>query len=190
MFRSSMLLIVLVLLSGCGSLHVMSHVPLSTMSRLSSLKLADIDPLHLRVAARMPEHIEPRKDGVKVTITMATKQEFILEPAFEQHELSALSRYHRPGTRLWSFRLSAADRERLQQTRAAAGGPGKNTGQNQVSIAASVDACRRGMLGAKPLPTSTFLRTDATGFFVLADELDLRSIVPERDLAANVPACD
>ena len=63
LFRSISLLF-LMLFTGCSSLHVMSHVPLSTMSRLSAMKLAEIEPAQLRVAARMPEHFEPRKDGV------------------------------------------------------------------------------------------------------------------------------
>lgn len=181
------LLLVLTLMSGCSSLHVMSHVPLATMSRLSALKLTDIEPAQLRVAARMPKHIEPRKDGVKVTIALGqTKTELLLEPAVEAHELAALSRFERAGTRLWSYRLSVTDSARLQQMIAAAA----SSGQRQVSIAAGVDACRRGSLGSGPLPTTTYLRTDATGFIVLAEDLDLRSVVPERDLASKVPPCN
>lgn len=184
--RSSVLLLALIILSGCSSLHVMSHVPLATMSRLSSLKLADVAPAQLRVAARMPEHIEPRKDGVKVTVTVGqAKTELILEPSVEASELAALSRYARAGTRLWSYRLSAADGARLQRMITAAAG----AGQQQVSIAAGVDACRRGPLGSQPLPTTTLLRTDATGYLVLAEDLDLRSVVPEADLASKIPPC-
>lgn len=182
--RISALLLVLVVLPGCSSLYVMSHVPLATMSRLSALKVADIEPAQVRVAARMPDHIEPRKDGVKVTIAIGqTKLELILEPAVEAQELAALSRFRRAGTRLWSYRLSAADSARLQRIMATAG-------QRQVSIAAGVDACRRGSLGSEPLPTTTFLRSDTTGFIVLAEDLDLRSVVPERDLALKVPPCN
>lgn len=165
----------------------MSHVPLATMSRLSALKLADIEPAQVRVAARMPEHIEPRKDGVKVTIAVGqTKLELILEPAVEPQELAALSRFRRAGTRLWSYRPTAADSARLQRMIATASA----AGQQQVSIAAGVDACRRGSLGSGPLPTTTFLRSDTTGFIVLAEDLDLRSVVPERDLALKVPPCN
>lgn len=163
----------------------MSHVPLATMSRLSALKFTDIDPAQLRVAARMPVLLEPRKDGVKVTIAVGlTKMELILEPAVETQELAALSRFLRPGMRLWNFRLSSADSARLQRTIATSGG------QHQVSIAAGVDACRRGPLGNQSLPTTTYLRTDASDFFVLAEDLDLRSIIPEQDLLAKVPSCD
>lgn len=182
----SVLLLLAMLLPGCSSLHVMSHVPLSTMSRLSAMKLAEIQPAQLRVAARMPEHIEPRNGGVKVTIAVGpSKMEFTLEPAAEENELAALSRFQRPGTRLWSYRLSPADSARLERVLATSSGGG----QTQVSIAAGVDACRRGSLGSAPLPTTTFLRTDAAGFLVLAEDLDLRSVVSAGDLAAKVPPC-
>ncbi len=175
------------LLSACSSLHVMSHVPLSSMSRLSSLKLEDIDPAHLRVAARMPELIEPRRDGVKVTVTLgSTKTELVLEPATEPRELAALSSFQRAGARLWSYSLTAADSARLRGLIAVA----VAAGEKKVSIAAGVDACRRASLGTAPLPATTFLRTDAGGFIILTEDLDLRSVVPERDLADKVPPCD
>lgn len=173
------------LLCGCASLHVMSHVPLSTMSRLSAMKLAEIEPAQLRVAARMPEHLEPRKDGVKVTVAVgSSRMELTLEPAAEPRELVSLSRFERRGTRIWSFRLSSSDTARLERVIATAGG-----GQRQVSIAAGVDACHRRPLGTAPLLTTTFLRTDASDFLVLAEDLDLRSVVPEAQLAAKVPPC-
>lgn len=173
------------LVSGCSSLHVMSHVPLSTMSRLSAMKLAEIQPTLLRVAARMPDHLEPRKDGVKVTIAVGSQRmELTLEPATEAGEQSALSRFERRGSRIWSYRLSPADAARVEGLIATAGG-----GQRQVSIAAGVDACRRRPLGSAPLPTTTFLRTNGQGFMVLAEDLDLRSVVPQADLAAKIPPC-
>ena len=64
-------LLAAVFASGCANLAVMSHVPLSTMSRLSSLKLAEIDPAELRLAARLPDALEPRSHGVKVRIDAA-----------------------------------------------------------------------------------------------------------------------
>ena len=81
--------------------------------------------------------------------------------------------------------MSPVDSARLERVLATSSGGG----QTQVSIAAGVDACRRGLLGSAPLPTTTFLRTDAAGFLVLAEDLDLRSVVSAGDLAAKVPPC-
>lgn len=194
MRRSSILPIVLLLLPGCTSLHVMSHVPLSTMSRLSAMKLADIDPVQLRVAARMPYHIEPRRDGVKVHLTMAgpgpaagTTEQLILEAANEPQDLAGLSGHRRQGSRLWIFRLSEADVARLRRTIALSAG---GSGERRISIAAGVDACRRAPLGSAALPTTTFLRTNASGFFILTEDLDLRGVVSERELVTKVPQCE
>lgn len=191
--RAARLLSVAVLLQGCTSLHVMSHVPLTTLSRLSSMKLAEIDPAALRVAARMPERIEPRKDGVKVRIAVAASgrnagpnEEFVLEPVTEPHEVSALASHRRQGTGLWTYRLSAGDAARLQRIMASSTGT-KDGGR--VTIAAGVDACHRGSLGSEPLLTTTFLRTNASGYLVLTEDLDLRSVVSERELATKVPPC-
>jgi len=108
----------------------MSHVPLSTMSRLSSLKLADIEPAELRVAARLPDALQPRPDGVTVHIDVAgqkhgktAKAELILEPAVEPSELAPLSLHHRAGYQVWVYRLSPNDVDRLKRLIEEAGGP-------------------------------------------------------------------
>jgi len=175
---------------GCANLTVMSHVPLSTLSRLASLKLAEIDPAELRVAARLPDALEPRSHGVKVRIDVAgmkhgrdSATELILEPAVEPSELTPLSAQRRAGHRIWAYRLSHSDVDRLKALIAATGGA------SGVSIAAGVEACYRKPYGSAALPTTTFLKTNATGFFVLTEDLDLRSIVSQQDLALRVPPC-
>lgn len=193
MLRTALCFVALVFLQSCTSLHVMSHVPLSTMSRLSSLKLSEIEPSDLRVAARLPESLEPRRHGVKVRISMTASrqaaeafEEFILAAANEPRELAGLSAHQRKGARIWVYRLSDADIDRLRRIIALSGGPAAELG---VSIAAGVDACRRAPLGSAPLPTTTFLRTNVAGFFVLTEDLDLRTVLPESELATKVPPC-
>jgi hypothetical protein len=160
------------------------------MSRLSSLKLAEIDPAELRVAARLPDVLEPRPGGAKVRIDVAGGRqggvagaELILERTVEPSEFAALSPYRRAGDEIWVYRLSASDADRLRHLIEEAGGA------SGVSIAAGVDACHRKPYGSAPLPTTTFLRTSGTQFIVLARDLDLRSIVSEQDLASRVPPC-
>lgn len=180
----------LALVSGCASMAVMSSVPLSTMSRLSSMTLTEIDPAELRVAARLPVGLEPRPLGVKVTIEIAGSkgaaarpEVLVLEPATEPREAPSLEPHRRPGARLWVYRLSREDVARMRSLIATSGGA------SGVSIAAGVDACHRGPLGAAALPTTTLLRTNASGYFVLSEDLDLRTVVPAAELAAKVPAC-
>jgi len=175
------------LLAGCASMTVMSHVPLATMSRLSTMTISDVEPAELRVAARLPETLEPQRQGVKVRIRASpTWEEFVLEAASEDRDLEPLASYARQGTRLWAFRLTAADVARLQRI---TNGAGRDGASRSLEIAAGVDACHRGLLSGDALPTTTFLRTNRTGYFVLTEDLDLRTIASERDLATNVPAC-
>ena len=188
-----LLLLGALLVSGCSSVYVMSHVPLSTLSRLSALKLAEIEPGDLRVAVRLPEQLEPRKGGVKVSIALsasgklpASTEEFTLEVADEGREHAPLQPYRRSGARLWVYRLSDADVARLRSIVAQTSGA---AGERRVSIAAGVDACHRAPLGAGPLSTTTFLRTSGAGYLVLTEDLNLRSVVPARELATKVPPC-
>jgi hypothetical protein len=177
------------LLAGCMNLQVMSHVPVSTLSRLATLTLADIDPDRLRVAARLPLVLEPRPQGAVVTIELQVDagktqtEKFVLEPASEPSELAALSPYQSASARVVVYRLSTADATRLGRILTTADRASLRT------IADAVDACRQGELGQGALPTTTLLRTNASGYFVLAQDLDLRSVVTEQELAAKVPVC-
>jgi hypothetical protein len=178
------------LVSGCASLAVMSHMPLSTMSRLSSLKLAEIDPAELRVAAHLPDALEPRSHGVKVRIEVAgmndrrnSAMELILELAADPSELAPLSAHRRAGHRIWVYRLSHRDVDRLKTLIAEV------VGASGVSLAAGVEACHRKPYGSEALPTTPFLRTSVTGFFVLTEDLDLSRVFSKQDLVSRVPPC-
>ncbi len=178
------------LLSGCASMEVMSHMPLTTMSRLAGMTMDDIDPSSLRVAARLPERLAPRPRGVKIVLDIggalgATHEEFILEPETAATELELLGGNARRDSKLWVYRLSSSDVTRLRQIIDRSRGARASS----VSIAAGVDACHLAPLGQAALPTTTFLRTNATGYFVVTENLDLRAIVPEADLVSKIPAC-
>jgi hypothetical protein len=70
------------------------------------------------------------------------------------------------------------------ETAKAAGAP-----RPQGIITVDVDACRRKELLAGPLLSTTLLRTDATGYFVTIDDIDLHSLVSDADFARAVPPC-
>lgn len=104
--RLALALALVALLTGCTNLHIMSHVPISTMSRLSTMTIRDIDPQQLRVAARLPTVLEPRPQGVKVRLEIvrgggtAKSEELALEAATESGELLPVAKWERPGERL------------------------------------------------------------------------------------------
>ena len=193
MLRLALALALVALLTGCTNLRVMSHVPISTMSRLSTMTIKDIDPQQMRVAARLPAVLEPRPQGVKVRLEIvraggtAQSEELALEAATQSGELLPVAKWERPGARLWVYRLSAADIARVKRLM---GEVSVVSGASAVSISAGVDACYRALLGLAALPTTTLLRTNATGYFVLTEDLDLRGVVSARDFASKVPPCD
>lgn len=182
------------ILSGCASLHVMSHVPAASLQRMWSLSPADIEPEELRVASRLPAALEPRPDGVKVVVTEAAtsggagaRHTLILEQATDASEESPLAMHGRAGFRVWVYRLAAADVTRVRKIRDRAA---KASGLGGGSIAAGVDACRRGAIGGAPLPSTVLLRTSVrAGYFKVIEDLDLRAVVSEVELATKVPAC-
>lgn len=186
-----------VALAGCTNLTVLSHVPIATMSRLAAFDLVKADPAALRVAARLPETLEPRRDGVRVILRVEDANgagkgphTFILAEATEPAELAQLTTAGQAGARLWVYRLAPADVARLADLRAQALAANKSrAGSVRASIDAAVDACRRADLSSGRLPTTTFLRTDGSGYFILLQDLDLRAVVSERDLSERVPPC-
>src|SRR5262249_11332377 len=76
--------------------------------------------------------------------------ELILEPAVETSELAPLLAQRRAGHRIWAYRLSHSDVDRLKALIAAA------SGASGVSIAVGVEACYRKTYGLAPLPATTF----------------------------------
>jgi hypothetical protein len=180
------------LAAGCTNLTVLQHVPFMTMSRLASFDLTKIDPTSLRVAARLPEALVPRSEGVKVTMRAGrederTRYDFVLVEAVEAEEVGSLLGYRKAGYKLWIYRFAPADVARLTQLGARLMAVGNS--QSRASIEANVEACRLGELPSGALLSTTLLRTDATGYFVLFDDLDLRAVIPEAELAARVPPC-
>lgn len=177
------------LTSGCGSMTVMSHVPLSTISKLATLDIMAVEPAVLRVAARLPENLEPQPGGVRVVLKPAGSdgdETLRLEQVSNPDELAPLAGFARPGSRIWVYRLTAADIQRVAKFKAAAAARSSSRGG---TIAAMVEACHRGGMGDGPLPVTTLLRTDTQGYFTAIDDLDLKSVISNDDLAQKVPVC-
>jgi hypothetical protein len=170
----------------------MSAIPASTLKRLWAFDVAHVDVPRLRVAARLPDTLQPREVLVIVEAWRAgdidkRRAELRLVPVAEASELQPLARYRKAGTGLHVYRLSEGDARRLETLRAehAAGG-----GDSRGQISVAVKACRRAALPNGPLPATTLLRTDAGAYFVLTDDLDMRAVASDTQLAADVPPCD
>lgn len=91
-------LLTVLALGGCASVAVMRSVPMSTMSRLSSLDLGKISPSDLRVAARLPTSLEPQPGGATVQLqwkagNAADTLNFVLEQGTAPDEIGRLAHY-------------------------------------------------------------------------------------------------
>lgn len=110
----------LVLLSACG------HMPVTSMVKLARTDFATVDPAELRVAVKLPQTVRPRRDGVRLRVTVKTGsgpaqvEEFVLRDLNDAGELMALRAEVEPGTAIYAFRLDPNDLARVQAFRAAA----------------------------------------------------------------------
>lgn len=180
---------------GCTSLHVMSHMPLSTLRRLWSFDFAKLDPSEFRVAASLPDVLQPREVKVVITVTRgdgARKLELILVRAEGKAEIEPLLPYRKSGFALFVYRATAEDAARVAKMRdemIALQRKSGSAGGGSAQIAVGVKACRTGDLLTRALPTTTLLRTDSNGYFVLLNSLDLRDVISASEFAKEVPPC-
>lgn len=184
----------------CLVLGACGHMPLSTMYQLRNFDAATADPAVLRVAVRIPDTLEPRTRGVKLTVShwrdgeVANKQthDFVLQETATPAERAELAGHARPGTRTYAFRVDPADVARIRaiqaETREARrDGRGKSHG----TFGVTADTCRVTDLAETPVLMTTFLKTDArAGYLVLLENVDLREVIPkDKTFDDVVPAC-
>jgi hypothetical protein len=181
-----------VALAACGHMPVMSRV------KLARIDFTATDPAQLRVAIKLPRAVTPLPNGValRITVTLADghedAQDFILREVSAPADIIGLYKELEADTHIVAYRLEAADvvrvtafRDALKQKQAATGRKG-----GALGISARPKGCRTAELGNRPVYFTTYLRTAETGSYVpLARDVDLRTLDPNRDLAASIPPC-
>jgi hypothetical protein len=185
-------LLLVAALGGCG------HMPVTSMLKLARIDFANTDPAQLGAAVKLPRVVWPQPQGMalRVGVKIASGQEefedFVLREVSEPKEVLVLHSELDADTHVFAYRLELAEvarliafRDALKKKQAASGGSG-----GSLSIAIRPQACRSGELPRRPIMVTTYLRTAETGGYVpLARDLDLRTIDPQRDLAAAIPPC-
>ena len=156
-------------------------MPVTSMVKLARVDFAATEPAALRAAVKLPRAIRPRPQGVtlRIGVRLASGheafQDFLLREASDAGEMAALKDEFDADTHVFAFRLDPAETQRLV---------------GALSIAVRPDACRTGELPAGPVHFTTYLRTAETGGYLpLARDLDLRTVVTGRDVAAELPLC-
>jgi hypothetical protein len=169
------------------------------MFQLRNFNPLTFDPAPARVAVQMHEAIVPRPGSTifRFLITMPGEQEkrdysFVMEPVAAVAE-PGLRPFRQSGMAQHIFRFSAADVDRLrsmqQEARQARE---RNSAPGKLEIHVSSKACRMRHLPTGPLLTTTLIRTEAEGrFLVLLKDVDVRHEARKDglDIEQAVPAC-
>jgi len=180
------------LLAGCG------HMPVTSMIKLARADLAATDPVQLRAAVKLPRALKLKPAGValRIGVRLASgeeeMQDFLLREVSDPADVLALRAELEPNTQIFAYQLDPAEAVRLAAFRDALKKKQEASGRRggALTIAVKPDACRAGELPDRPVYITTYLKTAETGGYVpLARDVDLRTLVPGRDVTAEIPVC-
>src|SRR5262245_27047486 len=186
------LLAIAFLLAGCG------HMPVTSMIRLARADLAATDPAQLRAAVKLPRVLKLKPAGVALRIGVKLAngeedtQDFVLREVSDPADVVALHAELEPNTQIFAYRLDPAEASRLAAFRDALKKKQEASGRRggNLTITVRPDACRAGDLPDRPVYITTYLKTAETGGYVpVARDVDLRTVVPGRDVTQEIPAC-
>ena len=174
-------------MAGC------SHMPVTSMVKLARVDFDTSDPVQLRAAIKLPRALRPRPNGVALRIAVQVgrapedARDFTLR---EIPEPAELTREAGAGSHIFAYRIDDSDLARLAAFRAELIAK-KSSGQNgSISISVRPQACKAGELPDGPITFTTYLRTAETKDYVaLTRDVDLRSIVPNAAVVAEIPRC-
>jgi len=174
-------------LAGCG------HVPVTSMVKLARIDFRTTDPARLRIAVKLPHALKARAEGtaLRVSVRLADGSEESRDFALrEVNEAAELADETEQGSEIATFAIAERDIVDVRMFRAALIQKQKGGSGGAIKISVRPDACRLEPLAAGPVVFSTYLKAAETGTYVpLARDLDLRTLDPNQDLAAKVPAC-
>jgi hypothetical protein len=174
-------------MAGC------SHMPVTSMVKLARVDFETSDPAQLRAAIKLPRTLRPRPNGVTLRIavqvgrTPEEARDFMLR---EMAEPAELTREAGTGSHIFAYRIDDADLARLAAFRAELIAKKSSGQRGSISISVRPQACKAGELPDGPINFTTYLRTAETKDYVaLARDVDLRSIVPNAAVVAEIPRC-
>jgi hypothetical protein len=174
-------------MAGC------SHMPVTSMVKLARVDFETSDPVQLRAAIKLPRTLRPRPNGVALRIAVQVRRapeearDFVLR---EIPEPAELTREAGAGSHVFAYRIDDSDLARLAAFRAELIAKKSSGQRGSISISVRPQACKAGELPDGPIYFTTYLRTAETKDYVaLARDVDLRSIVPNAAVVAEIPRC-
>jgi hypothetical protein len=174
-------------MTGC------SHMPVTSMVKLARVDFETSDPVQLRAAIKLPRTLRPRPNGVALRIAVQVgrapeeARDFMLR---ELPEPAELTREAGADSHIFAYRIDDADLARLAAFRTELIAKKSSGQKGSISISVRPQACKAGELPDGPIYFTTYLRTAETKDYVaLARDVDLRSIVPNAAVVAEIPRC-
>ncbi len=189
--RAAAFLLLTLWLFGC------SHIPVTSMVKLTRIDVTKSEPAELRAAIKLPDVLALQPRGVRMRIAVKigsgpdVSEEFALQELADARDLASLRDEHETGTRILAYRLDAKDLPRMAAFRSAALRAKEKSGERgTLSISIRPEACRHGELPVGPILISAYLRTEETGSYVpLMRNIDARGIDPGGELTTLIPPC-
>lgn len=174
-----------------------SHMPVTSMVKLTRIDVTKSEPAELRAAIKLPDVLALQTRGVRMRIAVKigsgpdVSEEFALQELADARDLASLRDEHEAGTRILAYRLNAKDLPRMAAFRTTALQAKEKSGERgTLSISIRPEACRHGELPTGPILISTYLRTEETGSYVpLMRNIDVRSLDPSGELTTLIPPC-
>ena len=174
-------------MAGC------SHMPVTSMVKLARVDFETSDPVQLRAAIKLPRTLRPRPNGVALRIAVQVgrapeeARDFTLR---EIPEPAELTREASAGSHIFAYRIDDSDLARLAAFRAELIAKKSSGQKGSISISVRPQACKADELADGPIYFTTYLRTAETKDYVaLTRDVDLRSIVPNAAVVAEIPRC-
>lgn len=174
-------------IAGC------SHMPVTSMVKLARVDFETSDPVQLRAAIKLPRTLRPRPNGVALRIAVQVgrapeeARDFMLR---ELPEPAELTREAGTDSHIFAYRIDEADLARLAAFRTELIAKKSSGQKGSISISVRPQACKAGELPDGPITFTTYLKTAETRDYVaLARDVDLRSIVPNAAVVAEIPRC-
>lgn len=184
--RAPYLLVIASMVVGCG------HVPVTSLPKLSRLDMMTLDARQLRVAVDMPDGLRVQTDSaVIITGLKASSAGPAVEERFVLEEVEFTEPGGTPPEGAQVFRIPEADLPRLSALRDLVRQRKKAfPKETRGYLTVTTGGCRTASLPSGPLLVDTLLKTsDAGTYFVLTNDVDLRKLVPMKQLVEKVPLC-
>ena len=172
----------MVAMAGC------SHMPVTSMVKLARVDFETSDPAQLRAAIKLPRTLRPQPKGVALRIAVQVGRapeeacDFMLR---ELPEPAELTREAGAGSHIFAYRIDDSDLARLAAFRT------ELIAKKRPKAQAKEDRSRfrYGRKHAKLASCRTARSTSPQRAEKTARDVDLRSIVPNAAVVAEIPRC-